>query len=283
MDATKLYDQLEKDFITSALTDEWANQVTSIADFVTPQYQKRFMGLVCDHTKIINKVYTAVFPSNSVMQAILDKNETNILLFVHHPATWDVRRAPQVFTPMNRDLLQKFKDHQISIYNLHVPLDSFGKYSTTVSLAKKLNLKIEKKFAPYFGALCGIIGETEFDDVSELVKLFELAVGHRVSLYQNGLSEIKSHKVAVVAGGGNDLEILKEIFSEGINTFITGIAVKNNHSLTAHDYAQENKINILGGTHYSTEKFACQSLCQYFQQLGLPSEFVVDLPVLEDL
>lgn len=283
MEAKTLYNQLEKDFIFPELSDDWEKSILTIGDFVTENYKKRYMGLVCDNAQTINKVYTAVFPSDKVMQSVLDKNETDIMLFVHHPATWDIRTAPQVFQEMSRDLLQQFKDKRISIYNLHVPLDNYSEYSTTVNLAKQLNIEIEKKIVPYFGALAGIIGKTEFKNVEELKKQFELTVGHKVSLYQNGDMEIKDQKVAVVAGGGNDLEILEEIFKNGVTTFVTGIAVSNNHSKEAHDFAKENKMNILGGSHYSTEKFACIKMGEYFQKLGLKSEFINDEPVLEDL
>jgi hypothetical protein len=41
---------------------------------------------------------------------------------------------------------------------------------------------------------------------------------------------------------------------------------------------------LLGGTHYSTEKFACQAMCDYFGKIGIIStEFILDTPMLEDL
>jgi putative NIF3 family GTP cyclohydrolase 1 type 2 len=283
MEASKLYEQLEKDFIFPELVDDWSKETFDISDFICDQYKKRFMGLVCDNTQKINKVYTAVFPSIKVMQSVLDKNETDIMLFVHHPAVWDIRKAPQVFQPMDKDLLKFFKNKRISIYNLHVPLDNFSDYSTSVSLANKLDIKIDKKIVPYHGAMAGIIGTTEFKNIKDLKAKFELIIGHKAGFYKNNGDEIKNQKIAVVAGGGNDLEILKEVFDEGVNTFITGITAKNNHSKLAHDFSKENKINVLGGTHYSTEKFACIAMCQYFQKNNLPSEFIDDFPVLEDL
>jgi hypothetical protein len=51
----------------------------------------------------------------------------------------------------------------------------------------------------------------------------------------------------------------------------------------SHKFAEDNRINILGGTHYPTEKYACKAICEYFMRLGLPSEFIEDKPVLEDL
>jgi DNA-directed RNA polymerase subunit RPC12/RpoP len=91
MKAAHLYQQLERDFVTPQMTDSWAQHMGSISDYLSELFKQRSMGLVCDHAETVNKVYTAVFASNDVMQMILDRGETDILLFVHHPATWDIR------------------------------------------------------------------------------------------------------------------------------------------------------------------------------------------------
>lgn len=283
MKATKLYQKLDHDFILENMTDDWAKHMDLIYDFLSDNFKNRSMGLVCDFTKKITKVYTAVFPSQKVMQKILDDKAENALLFVHHPAIWDIRTSPDVFHQMDRKQLQKFKEKNISIYNLHVPLDNYGNYSTSVTLAKALDIKPNKEFAPYFGGFAGVIGKTEIPTIQELKKKFESALGHKASIYNYGNNEIKNGKVAIVAGGGNSIDILEEIKENKINTFVTGITAKNSHSKAAHDFAKENKINILGGTHYSTEKFACIAMCDYFEKQGLPSRFIDDYPVMEDL
>jgi len=283
MRATQLYEQLESTFIKPNLSDEWAEYMGSVSDFLSESFKKRSMGLVCDFTTEISKVYTAVFPSISVMQNILNRNETDIMLFVHHPSIWDIRKAPQVFQEMDRNLLKQFQVKKIAIYNLHVPLDNFGEYSTSVSLAKALGVEPEKSFAPYFGALCGILGKSGLDTVQELKARLESAIGHEARLYKYGDDDIRNGTVAVVAGGGNDVQILEETAKAGVNTFVTGITAKNDHSKKAHEYAEQNGINILGGTHYSTEKFACIAMCEYFRKNGLPSEFIEDEPVMEDM
>jgi len=281
MKAEELYQLLEQDFITPEMSDDWFNHMNEVSDFLCENFKKRSMGLVCDFTAEINKVYTAVFPSNNVLEKILEDGVQDALLFVHHPQIWDIRNSPNVFLDMDRELLQRFKERRISIYNLHVPLDNFGEYSTSLSLAKALGLKIENAFAPYFGALCGVFGKTNLVSVQELRKQFQDTIGHEVSLYDYGDDEIKG--IAVVAGGGNDIDVLTDVFNSGVNTFITGITTKNNHSKEAHDFAKKNKINILGGTHYSTEKFACISMTDYFKDLGICSEFVKDTPLMDDL
>lgn len=283
MEAKKIYEKLERDFIKSGLSDDWAQYMGSVKDFLSDNFKKRSMGLVCDFATEIKKVYTAVFPSKHVMGTILDRDKSDAMLFVHHPSIWDIRRAPEVFYQMDRGLLEKFKEKRISIFNLHVPLDNYGEYSTSVSLTKALRLELKKPFALYFGGLCGVFAKTNLKTVDELKEKFESVIGHMTSLYKYGDDSIQKGIVAITAGGGNDIPILREIAEEGVNTFITGITAKNDHSRKAHEYAERQGINILGGTHYSTEKFACMAMCSYFEKLGLPSEFMPDKPIMEDL
>jgi len=184
---------------------------------------------------------------------------------------------------MDGELLQKFKDRRISIYNLHVPLDNFGEYSTSVTLAKAVDVKPGKAFGPYFGSLCGVFGKTSIVTVQDLKTKYEEAVRHEVKLYNYGTDEIKDGMVAVIGGGGNMIEMLEEIKKEGVNTFVTGISSVNYHSKASHEFTEKNKINILGGTHYSSEKFACIAMVDYFKREKLDSEFVEDEAVMEDM
>lgn len=283
MEAIKLYEKLENDFIREEMTDDWIKYMDSINDFLTDNFKERSMGLVTDFTSEINKVYTAVFPSRKVMEKILNDKVENAMLFVHHPSIWDIRTPLNIFHQMDRNLLEEFKKRKISIYNLHAPLDNYSEYSTSVTLAKEMNIKIEKPFGVYQGTLCGVFGKTDFVNVHELKEKFQKVIGHETSLYNYGENEIKNQKVAVIGGGGNNIDFLEEIKKEGVNTFITGITIKNDYSKETHNFAEKHKINILGGTHYSTEKFACIAMVDYFKKLNLPSEFVEDEPLMEDL
>ena len=103
------------------------------------------------------------------------------------------------------------------------------------------------------------------------------------ALYQYDDNQIRDGKIAIVAGGGNSVEILQEVSDLGVNTFVTGVTILNKHSQEAHDFAKTNRINILGGTHYSTEKFACIEMCKYFRKLGLSCKFIAGKPSLKDL
>ncbi len=280
MKAKEIYERLEKDFIKGkGLSDDWKEIKNS--KYLSLNFKKRSMGVVYDFSKEIKKVYTAVFPDKSVIKKILAKKETDILLFVHHPMSWDITKK-EVFTSISNKDLEIFKKRRISVYNLHVPLDNFGKYSTANTLARAIEVKIETQFAPYFGAMCGIIGTVDTDKISDLKKTLEKAVGHKVKLYKYGSDKIKNKRIALVGGGGNSLDLLETI-PKDINLFITGVSVKNDYAKKSHDYLKEKKINLLGGTHYSTEKFACIAMVDYFTKLRLPCEFIEGKPMMEDM
>ena len=286
MNAEKLYAQLEKDFVRPGMVENWYDysSLTDIAEYVCDNFKERSIGLLCDFTDEINKVYTAVFPSDKVLTKILGDGTTNAMLFVHHPCDWDLGKEPgKAFYPMNAELLQKLKDRRVSLFNFHYPLDNFGEYSTGKTLADALGLQIEKPFGMFDGAVCAVICTTDCKDIHELNARYSRVVGHETKLYQYGSDEIVNGKIGICAGGGNDTGVIRELIENNINVLISGLSVNNSYSAEAHELERENGINLIGGTHYSSEKFACIAMCKYFEKLGLMSEFIHDSPCFEDL
>lgn len=283
MNAAELYSYLERDFISRELKDDWARYMGEVEDYLCINFKERSMGLVCDFAKEINKVYSAVFPTKEIMQKIINDGTRDAMLFVHHPCIWDIRKTPNAFYQMERTLLEKFKDNGISIYNLHVPLDNFSNYSTSKTLADVLDIEIEKPFASYRGALCGIIGKTKCKNVEDLHNKFSKTLGHNTSLYLYGDTNIQDGRIAIVAGGGNNKDTISEMIENNVNVLITGITINNENYSEVHRLEQKNCINVLGGTHYSTEKFACEKMCLYFEKLGLASTFIEGEPIYEDM
>ena len=280
--AKELYDHLEKDFIKPGLVDEWYKYMEELEPFICKNFKERDMGLVCDFAKNINHVYTAVFPSENVLQKIIN-NSDEAMLFVHHASNWDLKKSPVGFYLMNSDLLEQLKKKNISIYCLHSPLDNYGENSTSKTLADVLDIEIDKPFINFYGAVCGIIGRTKLKTINELQIKYSKVVGHETKLYQYGDNTILDNKVAVCAGGGNQDFVVEELMENNVKTLITGITVKNEISAKVHELEEKNGINVIGGTHYSSEKFACMAMCKYFSKLGLSTEFVEDNPCFEDM
>lgn len=87
----------------------------------------------------------------------------------------------------------------------------------------------------------------------------------------------------IVAGGGNNNDIITEMVENDLTVLITGISINNESYSEIHKLEQKNCINVLGGTHYCTEKFACKKMCDYFKGLGLHSVFIEGEPIYEDM
>lgn len=283
MHAQTLYAQLEKDFILPAMHDAWAQHMDDIADLIAPQFHARSMGVVCDFATDISHVYTAVFPSDDVLRTILADGTHDALLFVHHPSIWDIRRAPNIFVTMNRDLLVQLQQRRVAIYNLHVPLDHFGAYATSVTLAQALGIEQMQPFCEYMGALAGVFGTTQHTTIEALHKHFSSVIGHCTACYTYGASDIADGKIAVVAGGGLDQSVLDDMVANDVHVLITGVSAQTAYATPQHTYAQQHGITVLGGTHYSTEKFACMAMVGYFTGHGMTATFLAGEPLMEDL
>jgi len=284
MNAINLYNQLEKDFVMPEITEDWYDYGMSVNDeYICENFKQRSLGLLCDFTEEIDKVYTAVFPSDNILEKIINDGTENAMLFVHHPLAWDLVPNEKAFHQINSELLKELKENRISLFNFHLPLDNYGEYSTTKTLADALEIKILKPYNNYNGAVCGIIGKTDCKTVYELQKRYSQAVGHETKLYRYGEPEIKDGKVSLCAGGGNDITVIEDLLKENVNVHITGISLENIYSELSHKLERENKINLLGGTHYSSEKFACIAMCKYFNKLGIVSEFISDSPCFNDM
>jgi len=283
MKASELYQRLDRDFVLPGMTDEWIRYMAPIQDLLTESFKQSSIGLVCDFASEIKQVRTAVFPTDSVLESLLDEGIRDSLLYLHHPSSWDLRRAPDIFVLMSRTLLEGFRERRIAVFAHHVPLDHFGPYSTGVSLAHALQIVDQTPFAPYGGGLSGVLGTSPDKDFGSLKARLEAAIGHAVRVYPYGDPKILGSKVAVVAGGGNSLDVLEDLVRRGINTFVTGVSVRNDFSERAHKFAEGNGINVIGGTHYSTEAFACRAMVRYFEAHGLTSAFVEGEPLFEDL
>jgi putative NIF3 family GTP cyclohydrolase 1 type 2 len=285
VDAQKLRKQLDADFeLDKREEGEWS--AFDLGGYAVESIGKKPKGLILDNAKSITKVYTAVFPSEKVIGRILDSNEYDILLFTHHPMIWDPSPDRIPFINIPHEFLDQLQERRVSYYAIHIPLDAVGPYSTGVSLAKALGIQPEHYFFDYGGVEVGVIGAIDLSTLSELAVRVTDAVGHDVKVWKYGSEVITDSQVAVVGGGGCEPEIASCIADRGLNTYVTGItAILETYPPSAqfHEVCKENQINTIGATHYSTEKFACIAMVEYFENLGVPAEFIEDDPVFSDM
>ena len=279
-----LFRQLEVNFDLITAKDHWST--LDLGDYLNEEYKIKQNGLLLDNTKVIDKVYTSVFPEEKVLNHLLKLKQQNLLLFTHHPMIWDPALTGLPFKNIPKKYLPKLEKQKISFYNLHTPLDKNGDYSTSTSLAKVLEIEPKQEFFNYFGVKVGIIGTTFNKKVFSIAKTLQKVVGHQVKVWKYGKDEIKDSRVGLVAGGGNYPKAIEELASQDVNLYVTGVSSLNEHyqpSIDFHEIAKKLKINVLAGTHYSTEKFACIAMTEYFSKLGINSKFIDGQYYLEDL
>jgi putative NIF3 family GTP cyclohydrolase 1 type 2 len=284
MDAKDLYARLDKDFDIENLEDDWS--FMRFNEYVSPIFKKRYMGIVLDNTSEVKKVFTATIPDTDILEKIIQTDQTDILLFSHHAMCYDPTIEGFPFYDIPQDYLSKLKQQCISFYVLHSPLDKNGEYSTSVSFANNLNLNIIDEFCEYEGIKVGVVCRTNIKTATELAEHIRSIVGHEVNLIRNGDNVIRNGMVAVVAGGGSVGFAAKEISELGINMYITGCTRRGlsvEPVMEFHRITEENKINVIGATHYTTEKYACIAMVKYFEKLGVQAEFLEGKYYLEDL
>jgi putative NIF3 family GTP cyclohydrolase 1 type 2 len=282
--AKDLYRKLDQDFGIDALKDDWS--FMNFNEFISPAFRKSYMGLVLDNAKEVNKVYTATIPDLDVLDKLLDRDQSDVLLFSHHAMGYDPTMEGFPFYDIPEDYLYRLRQKRIAFYVLHAPLDKNGTYSTSVSLANYLNLHVQDEFCSYMGIKCGVLCKTEMRSPEELAAYVRSMVGHEVKLTKNGKDFINKGLVAIAAGGGNVDFAAKEIAELGINLYLTGCTRRIpsfEPAVEFHRIAEANQINLIGATHYTTEKYACMAMVKYFQSLGLSAEFLEGSYCLEDL
>jgi len=264
----------KENLIDFAVTDENIKFIYS--DFIAHK-----TGLLNLNSKEIQKVYTTVFITDNVINQI--KKENNCLILTHHHFNYhEDERGLQPIRPAIFEILKKTGN---SIYVAHAPLDTHKLYGTSVSLAKLCNIKIERLFFDYFGAPTALIGhikKTDFlrfaDIVRELIKRPYLTLNKNIDY---------AEKIAVVAGGGDIPEILQQVYDFGCDTLLTG-TVEHRWALPFvqegnkkfHELNNTLKRNLVGGTHYATERPAMIRIVGFIRKYGIDCEYCEDAELL---
>ncbi|HLB74977.1 MAG TPA: Nif3-like dinuclear metal center hexameric protein [Sedimentisphaerales bacterium] len=285
MKADELYARLSEDFEIEKYEDAWG-PFLELGEFLNPAFKERWIGVMLDNADFIEKVYTAAFPDMPVLDRLLASNETDILLFSHHAMGYDPTLESFPFYNIPITYLERLKERRISFYVSHIPLDKNGPYSTSVNLAKALELPVVGEFCEYLGCKVGVICETSFTRPADLALHVKKSIGHDVKVRQYGGETIEKGRVGVAAGGGCIDFVARELLALGLNTLLTGCTrpiPSFEPNMEFHRIAKEKKINLIGATHYSTEKYACMAMTRYFRELGLEAEFVEGTPCMKDM
>lgn len=284
MKLSTLTSKLDLEFRIAENTEdlvEWA-VTESNRSFVFPAFLERRTGLMLQGDDTIKKVYTVVFVSDRVVEKILQ--ERNCLLFTHHHFNYyEDERGLQPIAPETLETLRR-AGH--SIYVAHAPLDTHVRYGTSTALARLTGIAVEHLFYDYFGtptALVGHITKTGFQNFASIV--CQKLQRPRLNLQQHRPAV---EKVAVAAGGGDLPDLLQYAYDAGCDTLLTG-TVENRWAVPSfqelnrkfHELNARLKLNLIGGTHFGTERPAMLAITKLFETYGISCEYCEDELLLE--
>lgn len=207
-------------------------------------------GFTYKGKEIVKKMgYSTNLTLETVEKAIY--NDVDLLL-THHDA-WEF------MTGLRESCIKRLKEHKISHYYIHLPLDD-SEFGTNVSLAEKIGLTVVEKFSLEDGFYCGRVGElsnpVKFD---ELVNYVEEILKEPIKSWKNNNQLIK--RIGIVTGGGLSTNDVKAAYDRKCDVYITGEKL-----LYTIQYAKFLGINLIIGSHTFTELFGVESLAEKIKE-----------------
>jgi putative NIF3 family GTP cyclohydrolase 1 type 2 len=245
-----------------------------------PSFCTRFNGLMLRSSERVSAVFCAAFPSPDVLQRLLDSAVQNALLFVHHPVDMEVGGLG--FLPIAADALTELRRRGISIYSCHAPLDCTDGVGTNAAIAEALDLKVEAGFSPYGVGLAGRICTVGPLSMEEFQRAVRRAFATPM-LQIGGQIHATVDRVAVVAGGGDDMETLEAAESRGCQVYLTGEWYPRSRpadptfrerlqkeARSFMEFSQRTAMTLVGVSHVASEQLVMATQAgRLFEQFGL--------------
>jgi putative NIF3 family GTP cyclohydrolase 1 type 2 len=263
-----------------ALTKQETADLLRVA---SPRFAAGFNGLLCAPNpgrQEIDRVYLLVFPEESLVEQVIAEERRRggpgAVIVTHHPC--DMETSVRGFIAIPSAQLEALIGCGTAIYVLHAPLDCHPENSTSGALADGLGLRRVGTFAPYFAGDAGVIGEQTPEPFGAFaVRVQQLCELPRLDAEQIRFAGRSVSRVAIVAGGGDDLDDLAQAEALGADTFLSG------HWWTPHpgEWSDANRaafrerlpacrMNLLGASHDGSELVVFRDrLAPLFRDWGL--------------
>jgi putative NIF3 family GTP cyclohydrolase 1 type 2 len=261
--------------------DDWSPAFAAVydepywRDFVEPGYEGKWNGLMVRGEGEVERVATCVFPSDRIIAGL----EPGTFLFSEHPL--DFADEPG-FLPLSRESFETLKRRSCGFFHAHAPLDMHPEVSPSRLCAQGVGLEALEEYYPIADGIPGgaaIIGDTGLS-LEGLAEAFRAYLGPEIKVHVVTRPRYEAGRVAVVAGGGADVDILQASIDRGCQTYVTGNAATNcrldwvqEKVREFRQLAEEADVALIDAMHYGMEKPPQLAMVGWFEQLGLPAEF----------
>ncbi|HML20820.1 MAG TPA: Nif3-like dinuclear metal center hexameric protein [Aggregatilinea sp.] len=242
-------------------------------------------GLMLDSTQEIDRVYLCVFPDEQVLDVVLatelERAAPGSLIFAHYPA--DLEESGRGFVGVQEAQMEALREHNISYYCCHAPLDCHPEISTVAALAKALKLSDMEPFAPDGGQVRGLHGrlrDADFPALAERVaEVTELPALHYSQVRFNAMPV---ERVAVIPGSGERADYLSSVRDLGCDTYITGSWWPRGNTPDVASRQSDLRelvpslpMNLLGTSLYASEMVVLRDqMPAWFRNAGIEARFV---------
>ncbi|MBI9015542.1 MAG: Nif3-like dinuclear metal center hexameric protein [Clostridiales bacterium] len=279
----KLVSQLDKEFFNTPEKENLANwsYTQKSKKYINQDFLDLKTGLMIKGSENVSEVFTCVFITDEIVEKLTSLK--NCMIITHH--NFDFFEDGRGLCPIKAEVFEKLIACNISIYVAHAGLDTHEIYGTSKTLAEILGVQIENYFFDYFGKPTALIGNVKNDNFDQFIEETRNTIKREkltVEKYHNKIS-----KIAVIAGGGDEAEILRAAYELGADTLIGG-TIENTWKAPFvqeankefHKLNKELKLNLIGGSHYATERPAMIKLVQYIDSLGVKCSYMEDEKLL---
>jgi putative NIF3 family GTP cyclohydrolase 1 type 2 len=269
---------------------DFSNNSENLLEWAITEKNERFMwsdflarktGLMTVNSSEVNKVYTAVFITEDVVNQVA--KERGCLVVTHH--NFDYHEDERGLTPIGDGLLRTLKESCTSVYVAHAPLDTHKIYGTSISLAELCGVRVDKMFFDYFGSPVGVIGHIDALDLNGFAEHVRQCILRPYVTVIGNTDRVE--KVAVVGGGGDMPEVLQDAFESGCDTLLTGtvehrwaVPFAQEGNRRFHELNKTLRLNLIGGTHYATERPAMVKVTELIRSYGIDCHYCEDQKLL---
>jgi putative NIF3 family GTP cyclohydrolase 1 type 2 len=242
-------------------------------------------GLMLNSSEDIDRVYLIVFPGQDVLDTILalelERGAPGAMIFAQHPA--DFEESGHGYCGITDSQFEDLREHQISYYACHAPLDCNREISTVLALAKALKLRDIEPFSPHYSGMEGLHGKVHdmtFPKFAEYVS--QVCDLPYIRYAQTRFNGQPVEHVAIIPGGGDNAEQLQLARDLGCDTYVTGnwwpmgtseFAIQRRKAL--REVIPQMPMNLLGTSHYASEMVVMRDqMAGWFRNAGIEAKFI---------
>jgi len=249
-------------------------------EYAEPGWEGRWNGLSIRGAEEVERVATCVFPSDRIVAGL----EPGTFLFSEHPL--DFADEPG-FLPLAPETFEAMRARGISFYNVHAPLDMHPEVSPSLLCAQGVGLERLDEYFPICEGIPGgaAIAGDSWLSVDGLADALRSCLGTEIKVHVLTRARREAGRVAMIAGGGAEVDILEASLERGCQTYVTGNAATN----CRLDFVQEQVrafreradaagVSLIDATHYGMEKPPQLAMVRWFRAHGLRAVFVPDGP-----